>query len=735
MIEGKQTTRNAVEMPAAGLKLADIYYVLFRQKWVILTFIGMALIAASVVYFVRQQTLYFSDAKLLVRYVVDAKSIETGAGSLQAPSDAGDAIISAEMEILTSFDLCKDVAESIGPEKVLGLGAGSNVIAAAGAISGGLTVDNSPPRSKIIKVRFVHPDPTMCHDILQQLLDSYFKKHILVHRAASSYLNVVQQQADTLLGRIRQNEEELRRLKAQAGVLSVEDAKKGMSEQLSRLRQGLFDTQAQLAEYRSILGNTNYMLVQAEKDAADNGLSPEQVTEYRSVRALLDSLINTEFDYLSRYQYTDEHPLVKAVRKQIAENKNRKNRLEAEFPKLMALYVPLAPSVPRSSDAPLDPARRVISLEMKIQVHSNQLAQVRQEIASLDNLESSIVDVERKLQLDRQNYQHFAAGIAAAGFDAALAEAKMSNIQPIQTPSPPSLVAIKRLKYVVGAFFGLLGAGIVIAFFLELWVDNTVRRPAEFETKIRIPLFLSIPRLGLNGHAKLLPFPARAAARAEDVSPDGELHNTWAEDHPLRRYIDGLRDSTLTFFGGDPHKPKLIGITSCSDGVGVTSLAAGLAGALSETGEGNVLLLNLNLEAQAVHPFYRGELACNLTDALELDKRQSGMVLQNLYVATAGNPNDPATTNLPKQLARVVPQLRVSDYDYIVFDLPPTMPTTMTARLAGMMDLVVLVVESEKDTQETVRQASKLLARSHARVSAVLNKVRNPIPQWLHKDA
>jgi Mrp family chromosome partitioning ATPase len=308
----------------------------------------------------------------------------------------------------------------------------------------------------------------------------------------------------------------------------------------------------------------------------------------------------------------------------------------------------------------------------------------------------------------------------------------MSNIQAVQTPSPPALNVTQRLKLVAGAFFGLFVVGVALAFFVEFFVDHTVRRPGEFETKVQIPLFLSIPKMGLNGHAKLLPFPARSAP---DASADSAvaLHQTWDADHPLRRYIDGLRDRVLTHFGGDPHKPKLIGITSCSTEVGVTSIAAGLAGALSETGDGNVLLLNLNFEAQAVHPFYRGELTCGLTDALEPGKRGTGMVLQNLYVATAGNPTDPATNSLPKQLARVVPQLRVSDYDYIVFDLPPTTPTTMTARLAGMMDLVILVVESEKDTQEAVKESGKLLSRSKAHVSAVLNKVRNPTPRWLQK--
>ena len=135
----------------------------------------------------------------------------------------------------------------------------------------------------------------------------------------------------------------------------------------------------------------------------------------------------------------------------------------------------------------------------------------------------------------------------------------------------------------------------------------------------------------------------------------------------------------------------------------------------------------------AAQPFFRGELSCGLSDMVLGGKREEGMVLHNLYAATAAHTRDGDSTNLPKQLAKVVPKLRVSDYDYIVCDLPPVTPVTMTARLAGMMDLVVLVVESEKDTQESVLQAGRLLARSKARVGAVLNKVQNPVPLWLHK--
>jgi Mrp family chromosome partitioning ATPase len=81
-----------------------------------------------------------------------------------------------------------------------------------------------------------------------------------------------------------------------------------------------------------------------------------------------------------------------------------------------------------------------------------------------------------------------------------------------------------------------------------------------------------------------------------------------------------------------------------------------------------------------------------------------------------------------------VPKLKASDYDYIIFDMPPISQTSVTPRLAGFMDMVVLVIESEKTEREIVRQASALLAESKATVCAVLNKTRTYIPARLHQE-
>lgn len=50
------------------------------------------------------------------------------------------------------------------------------------------------------------------------------------------------------------------------------------------------------------------------------------------------------------------------------------------------------------------------------------------------------------------------------------------------------------------------------------------------------------------------------------------------------------------------------------------------------------------------------------------------------------------------------------------------------------MDMVLLVIESEKTNREAVQHATALLAESKANVSAVLNKTRSYVPTKLHQE-
>ena len=82
----------------------------------------------------------------------------------------------------------------------------------------------------------------------------------------------------------------------------------------------------------------------------------------------------------------------------------------------------------------------------------------------------------------------------------------------------------------------------------------------------------------------------------------------------------------------------------------------------------------------------------------------------------------------------LVPKLKASDYDYIIFDMPPVSQISVTPRLAGFMDMVMLVVESEKTDREAVQRAYAMLEESKANVTAVLNKTHTYVPRRLHQE-
>jgi Mrp family chromosome partitioning ATPase len=76
----------------------------------------------------------------------------------------------------------------------------------------------------------------------------------------------------------------------------------------------------------------------------------------------------------------------------------------------------------------------------------------------------------------------------------------------------------------------------------------------------------------------------------------------------------------------------------------------------------------------------------------------------------------------------------MSDYDYIIFDMPAVSQTSVTSMVATYMDLVLLLIESEKTNRSLVEQAGSLLAESKVNVKAVLNKYRRYVPDSLQPE-
>ena len=209
----------------------------------------------------------------------------------------------------------------------------------------------------------------------------------------------------------------------------------------------------------------------------------------------------------------------------------------------------------------------------------------------------------------------------------------------------------------------------------------------------------------------------------------------WEPGHKLHSYYTSLRDRLITYFEvrNMHHKPKLVAVTGCSKAAGVTSIAAGLAASLSETGDGNVLLVDFNSGQGAAHPFYRGK-PCALPEHLEGGQRDSAMVQEHLYWVAGAEPSELLPRVLPKRLLQLVPKLKTSDYDYIIFDMPAISQTSAVPRLAGMMDITFFVVESDKTQRDAMDRSLRMLNESKANVAMILNKYDKVVPNVLHQE-
>jgi len=639
----------------SGMNLSAILFALFKRKWSIILLALVGIIAAAAFYFLYPPV-YQSQAKLLVRYVLERSAVDS-IDNTTRPNQASkttDSVIDSEVQILTSWDLAAQVAEAIGPKR---LGAPSKE-AAAGSIVSGLQVTASKG-SDVMLVSFKNRDPQIATLVLQELLSRYFIKHLEVHRSAGAF-DFVTQQTDQVRARLNQTEDTLRSLRDKTGIVSLKDGSDALTSEAAKTKEQLNAAEADLLEQQAL--------------ATEMG--KKKPKQWRSKSSPSEKTLDS----------------VKA---------------------------------------------QVAGTQAKIEAFKARLRDIQQRTKQLSELGPQIEELERKREMDEANYKYFAASLEKARIDEALDPSKMPNISAVQRPSPPMLDTKTRDKIALGLAGGGIALGIALALLRGLLLNRTVGRPLELETQLHIPLMLSIPySRALNGRRASSRNGSPANPGAPATSRPRAKLAPWETGHFMRPYCDAIRDRLGLYFELNhlTHKPKLVGIAGFSAAAGTSTLAAGLAASLSETNEGKVLLVDVNLGPEDVHQFFKGKPAYSLSAALK-PKGAIDSAADNLYLATVGSPHvGPAQLGLRK-FFDMMPNLKASDFDYIIFDMPQLSQTSPTWGMAAFMDKLLVVVEAEKDNRERIKRGYGKLVAERDNVAVVVNKARSYGPKSLNSDS
>jgi Mrp family chromosome partitioning ATPase len=177
-----------------------------------------------------------------------------------------------------------------------------------------------------------------------------------------------------------------------------------------------------------------------------------------------------------------------------------------------------------------------------------------------------------------------------------------------------------------------------------------------------------------------------------------------------------------------------VGVTSCSRGAGVSTVAANLAAAAAQSGEGALLIdLSSTRPALATRLGMSGELG--LREALQGDARPIDCVkatpIPNLSLLAVNDGDDSRMLSVDGTRMHDLLKAIERDFGFVIVDLPVT-DSGVCVGTAGVVDGVLLVMESERSSADAALRARQRLIQANARLlGVILNKHCRHIPTWL----
>jgi len=748
--------------------LRDFYYVLFRHKRkIVFAFVAIVTVVALRT-FLAPQT-FRSDAKLMVRLGRESIALDPTATTGPHISAGQDrqTEIKSELEVLSSQELVEKVVDIVGAARLLGLSGQAEGGRASATASDGLdgvrvtrdATKESPDlhgpaglrgaavlsvlrnlqidvvqHTNVITVSFESHSPQVAQEVVKELIQCYLDKHIAVHRTPGSY-EFFSRQTDELATKLARTEDELRKRKQESGIASLDEQRLALVARIKALQEEAERTRANIAASKARIETLRSTLADLPETIVTNRTTGLPDTAAAGMRRRLYDLQLKEQELLSKYR--EESPLVADVRLQMAE---ARKILAQQSEPLSQVTTGLNIARQQTEIALLTEKATLSSLEAKAETVETQLASAQTELTDLINSEIPIAELERRKEIQEALYRKYADNLEQTRIDQALEMDKISNIRVVQPATLPTspLGRSKSLDLAIGLVLAVLGS-IGIAFVSE-YFDHTIKTPADVEERLQLPTLASIP-LVASGKASLEPRGRKEDVLLPAVAPEADRKDrTRLVDLPsdVKASYETLRDS-LVHAGENGNPAKLLAVTSCTPGEGVSTVAANLACALAGLADGKVLLIDADRRRPAGHRTFRVNRSAVSTDrdmpaGADVAALVRASPINSSTVVSASAYGAALPDNLSASQFRDLIGFLKKEYSFVVFDTPALSEVSSTVPLAAVSDGVILVVEAERVRWEVARRANERLARVHANVmGVVLNKRRFVIPEWLYR--
>lgn len=725
---GLPEAKAAAAPSRSAFGLREHLITVFRQKRMLLTIIGVATLVAGPGSFLMTN-IYSAEVRLLIQNARTPFSMSTPlTGQVFTPSDITQKDdVATEVQIFTSPILLDKLVDYFGNERVLASMRGRwdwvadlpksafKQLAGLPPVAQFLTTIGYVPKPENLHyqavqqirshlnvegVRQTHvfvasldsPDPDFSADALNALVGIYLD-HQLSIRKGKGAREFFDEQTKQMRGELQQAELRLQSFKDKWNIVSIEDQKRHLLQQVTHTEASLRESQVQVAETEVRISKLK------ERLAGQQEAIP--LTNVSERNPMLDQLKNRLMQMELEYaQYVPDSPAAAELVREIAAVRGR---LQAESAKVTGAATSGVNQTYQELKRTLvmEEGRRE-SLRPRLSELTKQFKSYRDSLNILDQREMELQGLMREVKVKQEAFDIYLKKEEESRINEVLDRKGISNVNAIEHATPPQKPVKPRkvLNIVIGLLIGLVGG------FGSAYASEYLRR--TFVTREEVEDTLAKPVLAA------LPLVRPDTADAENC----ELELRHSAQHVIRSYHErGLRT---------------ILVTSALRGEGRSYLADALARVLADQ---KFRMLLITFEADDPEKSARGEVVETVKRSMD-----SGRSLQEGPEPT-DRPHlhrllirhkDGTALEFAEHLAEVAKTMR-DRFDLIVIDGPAlTSFPEMRVAIAGI-DGTILVIEAERTVSvAAARTITAIEAAGGYLLGLVLNKRRYIIPDWIY---
>jgi len=724
--------------------LLEYARVVFKRKWVLVTFATVLVVLAAVLSFTATP-LYRATATLLIdepgSSLLNIQDV-LNAGTYYRTDYMG-TYFNTQLRLLTSRSLAERVAKKTNlgarPEfrsartprpgfvqrlKTIvsfrwlfggGKAAAEDPLKTSPApayssyafsILGGLSI--APiEETRLVYVSYVSPDPTLAADIVNALVEEFVSFSVETrYEATKQTSEFLAEQVALLREDLKRKEEDLQKYGQEKNLLYLSDNESSVVNKFSEVNTALTTAQIERYAKESVYLELKNLSIDALPESVSNP----------TIQALKTTYSQVESDYKEKGQiYRPDYPEMVKLKARLDATKNTlQDEIRKEVAAAEADYR-AALKKEASLQGLLDEQRGDVTRMNKNAIFYHTL---RTEVENMRTLLSTLVAKQNEIQVSSQ-----------------LGGLRTSNIKVVDkalVPGGPFTPNVRR-NLLTALLIGLLG-GLGLVFAVE-FLDNTVKGPEDVEKLAGLPSLGIIPFLSAGGvKNKPDPYGSYCSYGAEFDKPDEvvpevreiELINHLYPKFSIAEDYRTIRTSIL--FSHADSAPKTICFTSTLPQEGKTATVSNLAVSFAQL-EGKVLLVDADLRKARLHKVFNLRnmlgLSSFLTGKNAFEEVVQKTCIENVWTIPSGpHPPNPAELLNSKRMKELL-ALAKDHFNIVLLDTPPVLAVIDPVIVSSLTDSTVFVVRAGKTARRPLSRAIEEVRKSKADIiGVVFNEVK-----------